>query len=226
MTAIIVHVGQDEVHVLSDTAVTANDGTVSNFTAKVYPIPHANLVIAVRGHTLALGIAVANLQRAGTAFDEIRENAESALRPVFTDPHPTLTSTLAAMGAPGDCEIYVAGISEARGPCAYVMRVTQSAAGLDWSIEDIDEEDAMFGPFTPEIADGFEKRCEETRGGRFANLEWVMDRARGMKSPVFGRGESVAQVGGHVVLTKITMGKIETSILKTWPDKIGQKIAI
>ncbi|WP_414462701.1 hypothetical protein [Hyphomicrobium sp. DY-1] len=47
-----------------------------------------------------------------------------------------------------------------------------------------------------------------------------------MKSPVFGRGESVAQVGGHVVLTKITMGKIETSILKTWPDKIGQKIAI
>ncbi|WP_414462781.1 hypothetical protein [Hyphomicrobium sp. DY-1] len=226
MTAIIVHVGQDEVHVLSDTAVTANDGTVSNFTAKVCPIPHANLVIAVRGHTLALGIAVANLQRAGTAFDEIRANAESALRPVFTDPHPTLTSTLAAMGATPDCEIYVAGISETRGPCAYVMRVTQSATGLDWSIEDIDEEDAMFGPFTPEIADEFEKRCEETGGGRLSNLEWVMDRARGIKSPVFGRGEPVAQVGGHVVMTKITTDRIELRVVKAWPDKLGAKIEV
>lgn len=103
------------------------------------------------------------------------------------------------------------------------MRVAPTF-GLGWEVEEIEGEDAMFGPFASDIAADFEARLEATGSDRLAQVGWLTDRARRIKSPVFGRGEDMSQVGGQAVLTTITRGAIETRIIRSWPDRIGERI--
>jgi len=225
MSSVIVHIGRDAVHLVSDTAVVRTSGALANFMSKVQIVPHANMAIAVRGHICALPIASVHLQRAGSTFNEIRQNAARALEPLYSQMDPVLLKSIEESAATHDVEVTVAGISETRGPMAYAMRIEKKGSKLDFTIDELEGDDAMFGPFTPEIEAEFERQCAAAGGDRVSQLEWLIDRTRRIQSPVFGRGESLAQTGGHAVLTKISAGRIETKILKSWPDDIGHRIA-
>lgn len=226
MSSTIVHLGEQCVHVLTDTAGLTVSGKVGGFVTKLFPVPHANLVVACRGHVGVLPIAAMVLQQhAGSTFDEILENAERVLKSTFMDQRdPALVSAVQSVGASHDAQVVLAGISERKGPCAKMMCISDEAGALRWAAEEIEGEDAMFAEFTDEIETEFERRADAVPGGRIGQLGWLIDRIRHCKAPIFGCGDDIAQIGGHAVLTKITAGAMETRILRVWPDRIGERI--
>lgn len=225
MSLILAHVGEDSIHVVTDTVMLGVNGTVAGFTSKVYAVPHANLVIACRGHVCALPMAAASLQMVGSTFDEIAAKAADVLRPFFIDvTDPALRAYIDEAGGNHDVEVTLAGISEKRGPMVCSMTVVETGGPREWAIEECCGVDELLGPFTEEIAREFEEHVESRHSNRLTELLWLAERSRLIRSPVFGRGEPVCQIGGAAVLTTITARTIEHRLLRRWPDKLGSLI--
>src|SRR5690606_5214779 len=71
MTAVNVVVGRDEVHVITDGAAGTADDRLRMLTPKVWPIPHADCVIAGRGKFIAMQGFLATALRYGH-YDDLR----------------------------------------------------------------------------------------------------------------------------------------------------------
>jgi hypothetical protein len=110
MTMIITIMEKDRVHMIADGAGMMPDGTLGGRLVKLLPMPHLNLVVGCRGNGIATTMVGLALCGSGATFDEVKANAPRALQ----DLH-------AAPGFPRDVEVFVAGWSEANGPCAWMI---------------------------------------------------------------------------------------------------------
>lgn len=110
MTAINIVRQEKAVHIISDGAWYAPDGFMKGFATKVFPLPNMPAVIAVRGSEIWLGMLGVLLGRHFETFDDLVAGIEDVLPSIYEQ----FTDIAVASGSP-DFELYIAGISKARG---------------------------------------------------------------------------------------------------------------
>lgn len=117
MTAIIIATQRNRglVHVAVDAAVYDRDHVITAFGTKVFTVPHWPGLVTSAGNcgaTILLGTA---LSQEFATFDELVENSDDRL--------PGL---VAGCGLPTGADVFLAGISEKRGPESYAFRTDDS----------------------------------------------------------------------------------------------------
>lgn len=115
MTAINVIRHADAVHVLTDGHGQSSDLAGPITIAKVFPLPHLNAVVAIRGPALGLGLVASTL---GTArsYDDLKRSAHTLVRSVWI-----VHKELLARNPWTDFDLVIAGWSETTGPDSYMI---------------------------------------------------------------------------------------------------------
>ena len=82
MTALGTMLQSNAAHIFADGSVTNPDGSTGKPATKLWPLPIANSVIGVSGPFFASPIVAFQFGAIGRSFEELKANAESALREV------------------------------------------------------------------------------------------------------------------------------------------------
>jgi hypothetical protein len=124
------------------------------------------------------------------------------------------------------CVIYLAGISETRGPEAYAL-CTEAVEGFrPWALENLGMGtitpgdpaflSRMFAlPGMPSDVESFDPAIHGLR---------ILQEQRMHPMQVIGTGQKHHVVGGFAQITTVTSDRIETSILRRWDDLVGKAI--
>jgi len=210
MSAYLAIAYPDRVELLTDGAVTFNDGTVSDILTKVWTAPTVPLAITGAGEISQ----VENIARYILGWAALTGVA-GALDALSTMPHPA-----------GDLCIVLAGISEDHGPgvwsystrsednhpaFAVARRVGLYAMGSGLDVSDI----SATGLTRADFADGI------ARGGIKLMDAWRRKACVSPARPELGPGY---YIGGKVDHTVVTSAGVVTREVHRWPDKIGSVI--
>jgi len=223
MTAINVIRQKAAVHILTDGAAYSEAYDFAFGISKIWPLPHLNAAVAVRGPALFAALAAHVIAMSGTTYDEMKNCAGAALReamPQFGD-----LGGLCSHGP--DFEVIVAGWSETQGADSYIVGSHGYHSGVaPWTVVPLGEVSLL--PGDPEIHHEFVKvfhlgtSAEDLDPARDGLRIMQIQRGANIKMP---NGKSALIVGAFAQLTTITPGMITTRIVHRWSDVIGHKIA-
>ena len=221
MTAITVIRQFNAVHVLSDTGVFDEHGRLVAFTNKVWPMPHKNAVICIRGLApIAAAIAEIVFRVGCASYDDMRSNVRRELRSNF-EAQAALFRSKGLVWGELKFDVIIAGYSESVGPHCYAFfSYDMASVCLAW-------DEVLLGPIAPlPSTDEMMARLNlpdvdtlsiERDGLRIANEQ------RKVAMP-FDVGAPGCGLGGALQLTTITTHMITQRIIHRWPDKIGERI--
>jgi len=238
MTAYFTVLGRDRVTILSDTSCYDRDGIFCEEVSKVWRVPSWNGVIYCRGPVAANSIGLEVADRFGS-FDEFVDKGADMIREI-------VDQTMHRNGDPLSGEMYLAGWSEREDrPRVYAMPLSQKSAAPGWPAfvwsAMKDENPFMILPVFwndyPHLLHwlaaqrlvpmrDYQARdfVPEKHGPpMFEAIRQVKSRA-GERSEKGDGGAGHHLVGGSLECTIITKSEIETSIIKHWPDVIGELI--
>ena len=222
MTAVAAILTDKAAHLISDGAVINPDGTVAGFVAKQVVLPHLSAVLCLRGMREFIP-HVANIvgltDRLGPAgFDQLREIAPFLLRK-FSE---GLSQAAQYRGASGLFDVFVAGISEAQGPAAYLISNHDGHRLEPFDVFDIAEgvcipdDDAALEAARKAIVLGADPAAVSTG---------LLEAMRRVKvADVHER--TTCQAGGFGQLTTVTAEGMTTRVVCTWPDRVGERLKV
>lgn len=220
MTAITVIRQFNAVHVLSDTGVFDERGRLLELTNKVWPMPHKNAVICLRGLApLCAAIAEIVFRIGYASYDDLRSKVRRDLRSTF-DAQTALMRSKGLVSGELKFDVIIAGYSESAGPHSYAFSsYDMSPDCLAWSeislgpIAPLPSTDEMMARLNLPNADAL---LIERDGLRIANEQRLI--------PMIPASDHGCGLGGSLQLTTITTHMITQRIIHRWPDKIGERI--
>lgn len=211
----------------SDGAVYLPDGTLHRRMQKIFPLTHLNAVIAGRGSPLFLSAFGALASIEASSFDQLKETTASIGTRLFAD----LRATMEAAGAGTECELVIAGLSEAEGPSSFFTcsHEHRTPAIRPWQVVDLDP--ISLAPHDSAIKAELDKAYPH--GIHPDQFHPIIDglrvleiqRAHPVAHPGGGFG-ILPTVGAFAQLTTIRRDIITTRIIRRWPDEIGRPLAI
>ncbi len=219
MSAVAIILRASEACVLTDGAgIDESVGHLRWIGSKVYLLPKINAAASFMGPK-DIGPALADMLSIGENYDDAEARVGDVLRERLEPERATIERMT---GMPMEFALYVAGISEKRGPHSYMIQSidhplfaqikawTPFDAGPVWLSPGTDELLATVDParFDP-VMDGIR----------------IMEAQRQIAQPQGPQGEMRCIVGGFVQLTTIAGDAITTRIIHRWPDKIGERIS-
>jgi hypothetical protein len=213
MTAHIVLRHADAVHVLSDGLVMGPGGGIHGRLAKVWPMPHLNAVLTLRGYPLLLTVFAAGLARDASCFDDLDALAPKNAKSLFDEFGPVVPSVAS------DFDLIIAGISEERGPYSFIV-VNHDRYGLaPWTAVDLGAcammpaEPGMLAEFTAAFPAGTSSQdVDPTTDGIL-----IMEMIRRHPGKI-GRSDMPMRIGGFVQHTSVSLDGIRTRIIHRWAD--------
>lgn len=208
MTAINILRQSKAVHLISDGASYDEHQRPTSFGPKVFPLPHINAAIGIRGPTIALPLIAHLVGHAATSYNELKANIVAVLKRSAS----LCDTILGRCSAP--FEVAIAGMSEGKGPDAYVV------CSRDWSVTDVPE--IGFMPELPETVAYFARLL-----GKVTSTDDLVAAAFGIEVLEIQRKARMGphltcHVGGFAQLTSVDATGIQTRILRRWPDEVGQ----
>jgi hypothetical protein len=218
VTALNIIKQKDAVHLVSDGAAYDAKQRLVSIGPKVWPLPHINAAIGVRGPTIALPLLAHFVGHAVTSYDALKINIAAVLRNAFANTHGVLGQSAAGAAF----EIAIGGISETVGADAYV--VACSADGVVSPLTQITE--LGFMP-TCETIDSFVlmQMAKHLRSNSPINeidpADFGLQTIEMQRAAKFG-DHNTCHVGGFAQITTVRAGGIETKLLRRWPDEVGE----
>ncbi|MGH6924588.1 MAG: hypothetical protein ACRED5_12690 [Propylenella sp.] len=191
---------------------------------KIVALPHLNAAISSRGPKLFLPLIADHLGSRHARFDDLVEKLREEIQ-VLTLLYSHVFQ-LCAHGA--DFDLVLAGWSEARQqPESYFISTREQPGVPAWSVCELDPLAGM--PMDDETAARFEASLtdEERRGVISDPVDFLLRLAeaqRQLKAIQGQMSEATHGVGGFAQLTIIMPTLIQTSIVRRWPDQIGERI--
>jgi hypothetical protein len=214
MTAINAWAGKDSATVYTDAAWVGPDGRLLWIAPKVVPLPHITAAMVVRGNSQTIHALQSHLPALLTSFDQAVREAG----PMMLDPPKDLR---AAMGPEsfGGWQVMLLGYSEHMGSFAGAfMQGTIENGEPGWKVDPFMR---LASPMSDDLAAKVEPMNDDP-GPRGAGA--IMDRQRRILN-TDPAGVPGYVVGGFCQRTHITREGITTTIVRRWPDKIGEPIA-
>jgi hypothetical protein len=225
MTALNTVQHADAMHVLTDGARYDIDGRFVGFSPKVWSLPHINAVVSSRGPRIFLPAIVEMLGCVGTSFDDLKEKIVPFLRKSWD----TLLDHADFHDFGPDADVVVAGLSETRGPEAYLITSHENYGRPSWLITDM--EGLSIAPGNEEIHAEVLKLFPP--GTQASEIDPVRDGIRLMEIqrnaivPVAGAaGRELRTVGGFIQLTSVTADGISSRIIHRWNDRVGERLDV
>lgn len=207
----------DRIELLTDGAIYTDDGVVVETREKVWRSERLPLAFAGRGNNSSIqlmGLALDAVSIAGKSIEEILEWLSGTLE------------TKRRQGAPAFDGI-IASVSKTNGPQLHWFTTYGEFEGFEpFKLYDVGAE--WGGGPTPTdetlAAWGFpEKMSNSTLAESGPDLFEAMRQTKMAHLAAPGQ-PMLHAVGGHVDLTTVTAKGSTTKRLRTWPDKIGEKI--
>jgi hypothetical protein len=220
MTAINIIQQISAVHVITDGAVcNPDDGKLALEVAKVWPLPHLNAVIAVRGSYLAAPAILLRIGAKALSFDDLKKQISSGL-----NDECDRAELLAACGS---FDLVVAGWSDSVGPHSYFMCNHLLHGGIEpWRVVDLNGVSLL--PLSPAMRTEFDDAFPP--GTNPHALDPIRDGLRMLEiqrrhlAPNADGSANYRTIGRFAQLTTITRAAIETRIIHRWPDVPGRAI--
>jgi hypothetical protein len=225
MSALASMVGKDFIKILTDGAIYTPDGVLVDVRRKVWTSEVVPLAVTGRGATdpvedLATGCVL--YADAKASFDEAMQRVQEAL-------DRGAARLASGQRAKNDVELVFAGYSETEGFVQYLCASHDRHAGLPaWKLQRADDL-VVAGPVvSPAELRAMEIDPERLRDADFfdrhgADILEVMRKKKG-PNPVHPELSELYGIGGQCDLTTITAEGATTRTLRTWPDKIGERI--
>lgn len=222
MSALHIYVQADRVSLLTDGASYDGDGVVIGIVSKVLPLPHLSAVLTVVGPSFILVHLAAVAHQNFRTFDGLVAGLPSKVRESLEAD----ASRFAQVPGGTRCVIYIAGVSETRGPEAYAL-CTEAVEGFrPWTMVSLGMGtitpgdpaflSAMFElPGIPSDMESFDPAIHGLL---------IMQEQRLHPMELIGTGQKHHVVGGFAQITTVTSDRIETSILRRWDDRVGEMI--
>lgn len=199
---------RDRVELLTDGAVYAEDGTLTDIKRKVWTSPVTSIAVAGRGNTRvveALASAIICVAGCGS-FDATIKAAQDLLDGC-------------QKGFPDDAEMIICGISESAGPSIFYFATCDAYGGVEpWTIFDAGRE--LGGGPMPEL-DGLD--ASDGLAGCAVPLLESMRRQKGA-NPTRPDLPPLHGIGGHIDYTVVSANGCAVERIHEWPDVIGWKI--
>ncbi|MCJ2131581.1 hypothetical protein [Methylobacterium sp. E-045] len=214
MTAINAWAAKDSATVYTDGAWIGDDGRLLWIAPKVVPLPHMNACMVVRGNSQTIHVLQSHLPSLFTSFDQ----AVRDVGPLILNPPPNLRAAMGPKSFNG-WQLMLLGYSEHVGQFAGAfMQGTIEYGEPGWKTEPFVR---LLTPLSPDLV----AHVEPMHGDPGASEAGaVMDRQRRILN-TDPAGVPGYVVGGFCQRTHITREGITTSIVRRWPDKIGEPIA-
>jgi hypothetical protein len=209
LTAINVLKQKDAVHLVSDGAAYDAKKRLVSVGPKVFPLPHLNAAIGVRGPTVALPILVHFIGHGATSYDGLKRNIVGILKQAQANARTVLGQSVAGAAF----EVAIGGISETRGPDAYVVACNDQ--GVVSPLTQINE--LGFMPSTP----GVDAFIRTQNGKTIDAADFGLNVIELQRAAKF---DGVCGVGGFAQITTVRRTGIETKLLHRWPDQIGKPL--
>lgn len=204
MSAIAVLLEKQRAHVISDTAATMGC-KLWGHCVKALPVPHMNMVVAVRGNTRS----VSTIHRLVAEYDDLDQMlAQAPLR-------LRAVGGLMAKLWPSryGFEVIIAGVREGKAFAWFLS----SRHGYVWQNVDGACVCGATDALAIEVAiEGFDIDRRDTR-----NLDAAAVRLLDLQ-----RQACAGTVGGFGQITTVGQGVITTRIVKRWPDQLGKKLPV
>lgn len=206
MSAFDVIVKKDAVHVISDGAGVDAEGRINFIAGKVWPIPHLNAVVAVRGPSMAGPFIGPTVGSNATSFAELKANAANIIRSSVC----ALETMWADAPLADKIDFVFAGWSET-GPEAFII-CSHDRWSVPWTNIPIGGLTNI--PGDQAIVDALD----------LSNLNPERD---GVRMLEMKRASSEYFVGCFGQLTSIYRDRTESRVICRWPeDVIGTKLGI
>jgi hypothetical protein len=220
MTAINIIRKKDSVHLISDGASYDAKQRLVSIGPKVFPLPHINAAIGIRGPTIALPLLAHLIGHAATSYDALKINIVEILSNAYAN-----TRVVLEKGVTGSAlNVVIGGFSETVGADAYVV---------------VCDDDGMVSPLTQITDFGFMPSCPQITSFvqmQAAKHQWSKSAIDEIDAADFGLrtiemqralkfGDyNTCHVGGFAQITSIRPDGIETKLLRRWPDEIGSPL--
>ena len=233
MTAINVIRQAASVHIISDGAFCDDQGIVAEIGPNAFALPHLPAAIAINGSTHFMPFLVHRLSRECRSFDDLLGRVARTAFDVHVS-FPTMFGTFGFGKLEPDFDLVVAGWSVANGqPKSFILSthdrtITGGRRVRAWELSELPDvliappvDDAQVqatGWRLPPSADRF--RPHEDGLALLEAQRLTRKESRDQQ----GKPSYVHVVGGFVQLTSITPSRINSSILRWWPDLPGLKI--
>lgn len=222
MSALHIYVQTDRVSLLTDGASYDGDGVVIGIVSKVLPLPHLSAVLTVVGPSFILVHLAAVVHQDFRTFDDLVAGLSAKVRESLASD----ASRFAQVPGGMRCVIYLAGISETRGPEAYALCTEAVERFRPWAMENLGMGTITPGDpaflsrmfALPGMPTDMESFDPATHGLR------ILQEQRMHPMEVVGTGQKHHVVGGFAQITTVTSDRIETSILRRWDDRVGEVI--
>lgn len=221
MSATQIYVRPDDVVVLTDGASYDSDGVVVGLVNKVAAFPHLNAALTANGPAFFLALLAARIHDAFTSFDELVAGIVDRVR-------QSVRADKSFFDQVGGTRfvLYVAGISESRGPEAWMLASEDGDGFRAWHLEPLGQ--GIIKPASSDfMADLHEIPGMTTDPDEFDPAThglMIMEEQRRRPWEIVGAGQNRHIIGGFVQFTAVSREGIEARILQRWPDRIGEKI--
>lgn len=222
MSAVNIIRDADTIHIFTDAAGYDATGRLRSLGQKVYAIPHLSCAIACRGPSIMLALAAAHIEERFHTFDALVGGLVEALRDTAT-----ASADLLSACEIGDAfDFFLAGWSESRDAAESYIVCSHDSYVRPWELVPLDR--VALSPFDEALAASLER---DPPGGKAADSIphfglAVMERQRGIVAQNAGGGPAMKGVGGFCQWTVISRQSVQSSILKYWPDQIGEPIGL
>lgn len=200
------------VELLTDGAVYAEDGTLTDIKRKVWTSDHVPLAVTGRGATgVVEGFAAAIVCLAACgSFDVTMRSLQELL------------DGRREKGAPEDVEMLICGISETGGPRILYFATCDAYGSIEpWRLVDVGRGLGGGNPLTEDERAGLD--ASEGLLGVAVPLFEAMRRKKG-SNPASPDLPPLYGIGGHVDLTVVTAGGCTVERIHEWPDVVGKPI--
>lgn len=222
MSAINVLQYLDGAAVWTDGAHYLADGTLMASAPKVEALPHLNAVVAARAPSLFLPLIASQLGREFDSFDGLVEGLAQAVR-VGCTLHRAILERC-DLGA--DFDLVVVGWSESRDRCeTWVMFSAARGEQAAWTAHEMGP--VVLMPYDEALGDVLGLTDAQLAGGLHPVEDGlrIIEAQRGVAACQGDRDQPSHGVGGFAQLTLVARDRIETRVMRRWPDAIGERLA-
>jgi hypothetical protein len=204
MTAVNVVRHADAVYILSDGAGFGPDGQPLALVSKVFPLPHLNAAITLRGQFPVLFLLASALSTVAIdTYDELKRLLPMIARQVGAGLGPVMASA-------AEFDLIVAGFSETSGADSFGV-FSHDRHGLEpWRVHPFGE--LSVAPQSEEVQAFL---CSFPEGMAAKDFRPEVDGLR-LLNVQRATAEGGKIMGGFAQLTKVTRQAIETRVLERW----------
>lgn len=221
MSTLTMFARDDRALVLTDTAGTTSDLTVSAWANKVATVPHLRMALTVQGAAEAVGTFANRLAGDLGSFDAIVRDGARYLAEEHADNAALWESSVGL----SDFRLGLVGWSEKRQRFDAYFLQSREADGVP-AFTFVRRDIVMAPELDPsDIAHlQIPKDGAAFSAGAQAYLLRIMAVQRHATTLRFGGGEPGYVTGGQVVATELTRDGITQRVMHAWPDKLGEPI--